>query len=98
MTRSTMWGLTESALYRHFADRFGLTRAQVRAIFAELERLAANELRRTGEFVIPGISKLVVQQRAPRIGRHPWTGAPITIPAKIALKVRVKKRFKDSVM
>ena len=71
----------------------------VRAFFAELERLAADELMRTGEFVVPGIAKVVVQRRWARMGRHPWTGEWTRFPAKkTALKARMARALKDAVL
>ena len=94
----TRFGLTERRLHMHLADRCGLTRRQVQDIFTELEHLAANELKRTGEFVIPGVTKLAIEHRTARIGRHPWTGVPIRIQAKTTLKARPKERLRDQVM
>ncbi len=93
-----MTGLTKPQLYAHLAQRLPVKRTVVRAFFVELERLAAYELKRTGEFVIPGVTKLVVTQRPARQGRHPLTGAPITIPPRTALKARLKKPLKDAVL
>ena len=71
----------------------------VRAFFAELERLAADELMRTGEFVVPGIAKVVVQRRWARMGRHPWTGEWTRFPAKkTVLKARMARALKDAVL
>ena len=46
-------------------------------------------------FTLPGIGKLVVVDRKARMGRNPWTGEPIMIPAKKALKFRLAKAAKD---
>ena len=47
-------------------------------------------------FTIPGIGKLVVQQRKRRKGRNPATGESIIIPAKKVLKFRIAKAAKDA--
>lgn len=88
----------KSELFSHFADRFELKRTQVRDLFDELTSLGEKELKRTGEFVIPGLVKLVVQKRSARTGRNPATGATITIPAKTVVKARIVKQLKDSVL
>ena len=49
-----------------------------------------------GEFVIPGLGKLVKQKRKARIGRHPATGEEIKIPGKTVPKFRVTKPAKDA--
>ena len=62
-----------------------------------LQQLTEQELLRCGEFVLPGIAKLVVQQREGRMGRNPATGATVEIPAKQVVKARIAKQLKDVV-
>lgn len=88
----------KSELFLHFAERFGLKRAQAREFFDELTALSEKELKRTGEFVLPNMVKLVVQKRKARMGRNPATGEAIQIPAKTVVKARIAKPLKDSVL
>jgi DNA-binding protein HU-beta len=88
----------KSELFAHFADRFELKRAQAREFFDELSMLAERELKRSGEFVLPDMVKLVVQKRKARMGRNPATGEAIKIPAKTVVKARVVKKLKDAVL
>jgi DNA-binding protein HU-beta len=88
----------KSELFSHFADRFEMKRTQARDFFDELAILCEKELKRSGEFVLPGMVKLVVQKRKARTGRNPATGAAITIPAKTVVKARIIKQLKDSVL
>jgi len=53
-------------LFAHFADKFDMKRTSVRDMFEELLALSEKELKRSGEFVIPGVCKLVVQRRKAR--------------------------------
>src|SRR5918992_3842959 len=88
----------KSELFSHFAERFELKRAQAREFFDELTALAEKELKRNGEFTLPGMVKLVVQKRKARMGRNPATGEAIKIPAKTVVKARVVKQMKDAVL
>jgi DNA-binding protein HU-beta len=88
----------KSELFSHFAERFDVKRTQARDFFDELALLCEKELKRTGEFVLPGMVKLVVQKRSARTGRNPATGEPIKIPAKTVVKARIIKQLKDSVL
>ncbi len=88
----------KSELFSHFAERFDMKRTAARDIFDELAVLCEKELKRTGEFVLPGMVKLVVQKRKARTGRNPATGEPIKIPAKTVVKARIIKQLKDSVL
>ena len=89
-------GKTE--LFSHFADKFELKRTEVREIFDELQRLSEAQLKKCGEFTLPGMTKLVVQKRKARMGRNPATGEAIKIPAKTVVKARIAKQLKDSVL
>lgn len=88
----------KSELFSHFADRFEVKRTQAREYFDELAQLCEKELKRSGEFVLPGMVKLVVQKRKARMGRNPATGEPIKIPAKTVVKARIVKQLKDAVL
>jgi DNA-binding protein HU-beta len=88
----------KSELFSHFAERFDMKRTQARDFFDELAMLCEKELKRSGEFVLPGMVKLVVQKRKARLGRNPATGEPIKIPAKTVVKARIIKQLKDSVL
>lgn len=88
----------KSELFSHFADRFEVKRTQAREFFDELNTLAEKELKRSGEFVLPGMVKLVVQKRKARMGRNPATGEAIKIPAKTVVKARIAKQLKDTVL
>src|ERR1700687_6023739 len=88
----------KSELFSHFAERFEVKRTQAREYFDELTSLAEKELKRSGEFVLPGMVKLVVQKRKARMGRNPATGEAIKIPAKTVVKARIAEQLKDAVL
>src|SRR4051812_13468046 len=88
----------KSELFSHFAERFEVKRTQAREFFDELAQLAEKELKKSGEFVLPGMVKLVVQKRKARMGRNPATGEAIKIPAKTVVKARITKQLKDAVL
>jgi DNA-binding protein HU-beta len=90
--------MTQSEVINHFAEKFGLKRAQVKELFEELANLAGTEVKSNGEFALPGFGKLVRSERKAREGRNPATGETIQIPAKTTLKFRVGKGMKDSIL
>ena len=90
--------MSQSEVVNHFAEKFELKRAQVKELFEELSNLAAREVKENGEFVLPGFGKMVLSERKAREGRNPQTGETIQIPAKTALKFRLSKGIKDSVV
>jgi len=63
-----------------------------------LSTLAYKEIKKKGEFVLPGFGKLVKQKRKARTGFNPKTQQKIRIPAKTVVKFRVAKVAKDTVL
>ena len=97
-TKAGKTRMSQSEVINHFAEKFDLKRAQVKELFEELSNLASNEVKSNGEFVLPGFGKMVLSERKAREGRNPQTGETIQIPAKTALKFRLSKGIKDSVV
>ena len=90
--------MSKAQIATHVAEKFELSRKTAVEILEELSTLAYAETEKTGEFTIPGIGKLIKQERAARTGRNPATGEAIQIPAKTVVKFRVAKAAKDAVL
>ena len=91
-------GMTKSQVLSTLAEKTGHSRKDVAAFVEAMVDLAYNEAKKSGEFTIPGLGKLVKKQRAARMGRNPATGETIKIPAKTVVKFRVAKAAKDSIL
>jgi DNA-binding protein HU-beta len=89
--------LTKTQIIRNLAEANGVSNKQSAQFVDALAQLAIKETKRSGVFVLPGLGKLVKQQRKARVGRNPQTGQPIKIPAKTVVKFRVAKAVKDSI-
>ena len=87
--------MTKSEIIGHLAEKAGLPKKQVAELLEELTQLAYKEAH--NGFPVPGLGKLVVVDRAARMGRNPKTGEPLQIPAKRALKFRLAKEAKDAI-
>lgn len=90
--------MTKSQVLSALAEKAGLEKKQVVALMDAMVAMAYSEVRTSGEFVLPGIGKLVKVNRQARMGRNPATGAQIQIPAKTVVKFRVAKAAKDAVL
>lgn len=90
--------MTKTQIVSHFAEAFSLPKKTAAAIVAEFADLAVSQTKKTGEFTIPGIGKLVKAKRKARMGRNPATGEAIKIPAKTVVKMRLSKACKDSIL
>jgi len=90
--------MTKSETLQALADKLGKTRKEVSEMLDALVALAYQETKKSGEFTIPGLGKLVKKHRAARMGRNPATGQQIQIAAKTVVKFRVAKAAKDSIL
>jgi DNA-binding protein HU-beta len=90
--------MTKSQLLTTLSDKCGVPKKEVVAILDEMVDLAYKEVKKNGEFTIPGFGKLVKVKRKARTGRNPATGATIQIPAKTVVKFRVAKAAKEAVL
>ena len=90
--------MTKSQLLNAMAEATGMSKKEVVNFLEQLVEMAYKEVKSAGEFVIPGIGKLVKVDRKARMGRNPATGEEIKIPAKTVVKFRVAKAAKDSLL
>ncbi len=90
--------MTKSQFVSHIAEKTGVTKAIANEILNIIASTAVSETKKNGQFVVPGLGKLVKSQRKARMGRNPQTGAAIKIPAKTVVKFRVAKACKDAVV
>jgi len=90
--------MTKSQLLSTLSEKCGLTKKDVTCLMDELVTLGYKEVKKNGEFVLPGFGKLVKVKRAARMGRNPATGETIKIAAKTVVKFRVAKAAKDAVL
>ena len=90
--------MTESQFVSLIAEKNGLTKAAAGAILDSISGVAIAETKKNGQFVVPGLGKLVKSHRKARMGRNPQTGAAIKIPAKTVVKFRVAKAAKDAIV
>ena len=88
--------LSKSQIAAAIADKAGLTKKQATEILEQIAQLAYKNAKNT--FTLPGLGKLVLVNRAARLGRNPATGQPIQIPAKRVVKFRVAKAAKDAIL
>ena len=88
--------LSKSQVASALADKVGITKKQSAQYLDELAQLAYKNAKNS--FTLPGLGKLVLKNRAARLGRNPATGEQIQIPAKRVVKFRVAKACKDAVL
>ena len=90
--------MTKAEMLQAMAEKLGKTRKEAAEMLDFLATLAYAETKKSGEFTIPGIGKLVKKHRNERMGRNPATGESIKIPAKTVVKFRVAKAAKEAIL
>ena len=88
--------LSKSQIAASIADKSGISKKQATEILEQIAQLAYKNAKNT--FTLPGLGKLVLVNRAARLGRNPATGEQIQIPAKRVVKFRVAKAAKDAIL
>lgn len=97
---------TKSGLATHLAERSSVEPKAVKAVLAALEAtlLGAVHKKGAGEFTLPGLLKIGVQQvpaKKKRRGKDPFTGVEREFaakPATVRIKARALKKLKDAAL
>ena len=90
--------MTKTQVIRSMAEQLQVAPKQIAAFLDLLIETATTQTRKTGEFTVPGLGKLVKARRAARMGRNPATGESLKIAAKTTVKFRVSKAMKDAIV
>lgn len=95
--------ISKSELIQKVADAVSLPKKDVKAVIEQLASVGYKELKKSGEFVLPGFAKFIVVKKPAtkeRQGINPFTKEPMTFkakPARKVLKARPVKAAKDAV-
>ncbi|MEO5858855.1 MAG: HU family DNA-binding protein [Pyrinomonadaceae bacterium] len=89
--------LTQTQIIAALSETTTLKKTEVKGLMDALAEMAVKEVKKNGEFTVPGFGKLKKTNRKAREGRNPATGAVIKIPAKTTVKFSLGKAMKDSI-
>jgi DNA-binding protein HU-beta len=98
MAKKEPKALTKAQLMATLAEKTGIAKKDVVALWDVVVDLAYKEAKKEKGFTLPGLGKLVVVKRKARTARNPQTGEPIKVPARKALKFRLAKQAKDAIV
>jgi len=90
--------MTQTQVVKELATACAVNNKVAKQFMTSLAELAMKETKKNGVFIIPGIGRLVRQERKARTGRNPATGETIKIAAKKVVKFRVAKSMKDAIV
>ena len=90
--------MTKSQLVSLLADKLSVTKSAANEYVELFAATAVAETKKNGQFVIPGIGKLVLVNRKARVGRNPKTGQEIEITPRRVVSFRPSMIFKEHVI
>lgn len=94
----------KTTLIAHLAEQAGVEPKATKAVLAALEATILGSVHKkgSGEFTLPGLMKIGLQQipaKKKRFGKDPFTGEERWFPAKpaaVKIKTRALKKLKDA--
>ncbi|MFT4242987.1 MAG: HU family DNA-binding protein [Acidovorax sp.] len=94
----------KTTLVAHLAEQAGVEPKAAKAVLAALESAILGSVHKkgSGEFTLPGVLKIGLQQvpaKKKRFGKDPFTGEERWFPAKpasVKIKTRALKKLKDA--
>lgn len=96
----------KTTLIAHLVEQSGVEPKAAKAVFAALETAILGSVHKkgSGEFTLPGLMKIGLQQvpaKKKRFGKDPFTGEERWFPAKpasVKIKTRALKKLKDATL
>jgi DNA-binding protein HU-beta len=89
---------TKSEIITALAEAGGIEKKQAAAVYQTLLDIAYAGAKSKEGIMLPGLGKLIKQDRKARKGRNPATGEEIKIPRKTVVKFRLAKACKDAIV
>src|SRR5438105_3494235 len=83
-------------LVSHLARTAGVSEVSVATVLTELARVAGEESKSNGAFLLPGIGLIEMRESPERIAQNPSTGELIKLRAKINVAFEFASQFKQA--
>ena len=88
--------MTKANLIDYIAEQAGLTKADAtRALEATMSGIIKG-LQEEKKVTLTGFCTFSAVDKEEKQGRNPWTGAPITIPARTDVKIKAGSKLKEA--
>ncbi|NCC83035.1 MAG: HU family DNA-binding protein [Clostridia bacterium] len=88
--------LTKTQIIATIAEKTELPKKKIAEVLEIITSLTYKNAK--NGFTLPGIGKIVVNNRSARTCRNPQTGEPVKVPARKVLKFRFAKAAKDAIL
>lgn len=85
---------TKAYLISNLATSLGITKKAAGNVYTTLSQITHKSLGEHGAAIVPGIGRLKLKTKGPRMGRNPKTGELIPIDERRVLKLSTSKLAK----
>lgn len=90
--------MNRQQLQSRLSQSAGVNDAAAATFLDELARIAGEELKNNGTFILPGIGILERRESPARVAKNPATGETINLRAKVNLKFEIASRLRHAVL
>lgn len=88
--------MSKTDLVNFVAEETGLTKADSSRAVEAMMNGVIKGLKKEGKVTLTGFCTFTSKKKAAKQGRNPRTGAPVTIPARVAVTIKAGSKLKDA--
>ena len=89
--------MTKTDLVNFVAEETGLTKADAARALEAMTKGVVKGLKKEGKVSLTGFCTFNAKNKPAKMGRNPKTGAPVKIPARVAVTIKAGSKLKDAV-
>ena len=88
--------MSKTELVAYMANEAGLTKADATRALDAMMKGVTTGLKKHGKVTLTGFATFAAKKKAAKMGRNPKTGAPVKIPARVAVGIKAGSKLKDA--
>ena len=85
--------MTKTEFVKKYAEKTGMSKKNAAKAVDAFFEVTADALNEDDKIVLPGLLKVEVNERKERIGRNPFNGEEIAIPARKSIKAKFSDKL-----
>ena len=88
--------MSKTDLVNFIAEETGLTKADSSRALEAMMSGVVKGLKEEGKVTLTGFCTFAAKEKEAKTGRNPKTGAPVEIPARVAVTIKAGSKLKDA--
>ena len=88
--------MSKTELVAYMANEAGLTKADATRALDAMMKGVITGLKKSKKVTLTGFVTFTAKKKAAKMGRNPKTGAPVKIPARVAVGIKAGSKLKDA--